>query len=117
MADPASVNVERTSLSSLPYDILYQISAYLASSSTKSRYIRKPWSSLSQTCRYLRDATLPEMFKSLAVSGSWSVAMDRLEDLQKHPNLLIYVRFVAQLFLCPQSWGRFGSVFLSFVSS
>ena len=97
MADAASCNTDHTSLLSLPFDVLHQISVYLASSSTKSRFIQKPWSSLSLTCRYLRAVTVHEMFKNLAVSGDWGAAMDRLEDLQRHPNLLVHVRSVPQL--------------------
>ena len=78
-------------LNALSYDVLRQICHHLVPSDDNAP---NGVGNLSKVNRYLRDVSIPELFKVVTVRGDWKYGLQRLDEIKECPSLSRYTKYV-----------------------
>ena len=84
-------------LESLNHDVLQQICFWAGEKPHHPKngadLISSPLDGLSRTSRRLRDISMAVLFRKITVSGDWTLAIKRLEEMGKKSAVSYYVRY------------------------
>ena len=89
-----SAKHDRFPFSRLNLDVLKNICDTIAEDPIDGDIV-KSFDGLSKTNHLLREISLPALFRTIAIRGSWDDALNRLTEMQDRPDLSRYTRSVS----------------------
>ncbi|KAL9114648.1 MAG: hypothetical protein Q9227_001326 [Pyrenula ochraceoflavens] len=79
------------SLQALPWDVINSVCNYVDDAPHDDRGLN-PIGNLAKVNKYLRDVSVPQLFKTVSVRGDWNYAFQRLEEMRYCPALTTYTK-------------------------